>query len=188
MQKKWLIVTAGVMGVLFCGGVAAIVVIIYPLEDENKPKFDLIQNGVHWLGPFVIFVAAALFLLIGWVLRQSDQRNTSPRRLMFQMVGGVGILGALVFFASAFAEYHEASKLLAEYRYSTVEGVVSSFIPMPPGGHAVESFRINEVVFSYGSGWGSTYFNSEWNGGAIHDGVHARITYRGADILNVEVK
>ncbi len=155
---------------------------------EYHTVFDVIQNGVHWLGPFVIFVAAALFLLIGWVLRQSDERNASARGLIFHAVGGIGVLGALVLFASAVAEYHEASKLLADRRYSMIEGAVSNFIPMPPGGHGVESFGINGVAFSYGSGWGSTYFNSEWNGGSLHDGVHARITYRGADILKVEVK
>ena len=155
---------------------------------EYRSIFDVIQNGVHWLTPFVIVVAAALFLLIGWVLRQSGERNASARGLIFQAVGGIGVLGALVFLASAVAEYREASKLIADHRCSVIEGEVSNFIPMPPGGHAVESFRINGVAFSYGSGWGSTYFNSEWNGGLLHDGVHARVTYRGADILKVEVK
>ncbi len=59
---------------------------------------------------------------------------------------------------------------------------------MPPGGHANESFRINGVNFSYSGGFGSTVFNSEWNKGAIRDGVEARISYRGSDILKIEVK
>jgi cytochrome b561 len=62
---------------------------------EYHTVFDVIQNGVHWLTPFVILVAAALFLLIGWVLRKSDERNASSRGLMFQVVAGIGILGAL---------------------------------------------------------------------------------------------
>ena len=98
------------------------------------------------------------------------------------------MLGAFVFFASAVAEYHTASKLLGDHRCSVVEGVVTNFVPSPPGGHGMETFSINGVAFSYGSGWGSTYFNSEWNGTTFHDGVHARITYFGANILKVEVR
>lgn len=47
---------------------------------------------------------------------------------------------------------------------------------------------VNDVRFEYGSGWGVTMFNSEWNKGLIHDGVEARITYVGKDIVKVEVK
>jgi cytochrome b561 len=64
---------------------------------EYHTVFDVIQNGVHWLGRFVIFVAAALFLLIGWVLRQTDERNASARGLIFQAGGGIGVLSALAF-------------------------------------------------------------------------------------------
>jgi hypothetical protein len=155
---------------------------------EYHTVFDVLQNGVHCLTPFVIFVAAGLFLLIGWVLRQSGERNSSSRGLMFQVVAGLGMLGALVFFSAAVSEYHTASKLLGDHRCSVVEGVVTNFVPMPPGGHGTETFSINGVVFSYGSGWGSTHFNSEWNGGTLHDGVHARITYFGANILKIEVR
>jgi hypothetical protein len=77
---------------------------------------------------------------------------------------------------------------LVHHDYSITEGVVTDFIPMPPGGHASKSFRIDGVNFSYGSGFGSTVFNSEWNNGAIHNGVEARISYRGPDILRIEVK
>jgi hypothetical protein len=69
-----------------------------------------------------------------------------------------------------------------------VEGVVSDFLPMPPGGHASESFTVDGVHFEYIGGWGSTTFGHEWNKGFIHDGVQARITFVGKDILKVEVK
>lgn len=74
------------------------------------------------------------------------------------------------------------------HSYSVTEGVVSDFIPMPPGGHSTERFVVNGVRFEYGSGWGSTTFNSEWNKGFIHNGVEARITYVGKEIIKVEVK
>jgi hypothetical protein len=155
---------------------------------EYHSVFDVIQNGLHWQAPFVILLAACLALLIGWALRRGGEREAFIAALIFQVVGGIGLLGALTFFVTAVAEYHAASAVLADRRYSVVEGVVSDFVPMPPGGHALESFRVNGVAFSYGSGWGSTYFNSEWNVGAVHDGVRARIAYCGTDILRIEVK
>jgi hypothetical protein len=87
-----------------------------------------------------------------------------------------------------YSEYHSAEKALLKHDYSVAEGIVTDFIPMPPGGHATESFRVGGARFAYGSGWGSTVFNSEWNTCFIHNGVQARITYRGSDILKVEVR
>ena len=87
-----------------------------------------------------------------------------------------------------YGEYRNAQKAFAIHAYSVSEGVVNNFVPKPPGGHATETFVVNGVRFEYGSGWGSTMFNSEWNKGFIHDGVEARITYVGKDIIKVEVK
>jgi hypothetical protein len=93
-----------------------------------------------------------------------------------------------VSFLSMYWEYRSARKAFEIHSYSVSEGVVTDFIPMPPGGHSTESFKVNGVRFEYGSGWGSTMFNSEWNKGFIHNGVEARITYVAKDIIKVEVK
>ena len=98
------------------------------------------------------------------------------------------IFAAAGFFASMYLEYRHIQKAFTEHSYSVSEGVVSDFIPMPPKGHGTESFVVNGVHFEYGSGWGSTTFNSEWNKGFIHNGVEARITYVGTEIIKVEVK
>jgi hypothetical protein len=155
---------------------------------EYRTVFDVTQNGFAWSLPFLISMGAGIFLLLGWALRKSGDRDLSVKGMIFQGSGGIGFLGALVFLIAGYAEYHSASKALTDRDYSIAEGVVTEFIPMPPGGHANESFRVNEAGFSYGSGWGSTVFNSEWNKGFIHNGVQARITYRGSDILRVEGK
>lgn len=155
---------------------------------EYRTVFDVTQNGFEWSLPVLISMGASIFLLLGWALRKSANRDLSVKGMIFQGFGGMGFLGALVFLIVGYAEYHSASKALTDGDSSIAEGVVTEFIPMPPGGHANESFRVNEAGFSYGSGWGSTVFNSEWNKGFIHNGVQARITYRGSDILRVEVK
>jgi hypothetical protein len=155
---------------------------------EYHTAFDVTRNGLQWMLPFLISLGAGIFLLAGWALRKSGDRDLSFKGVIFQSAGGIGVLGALGFFIAAYSTYHDVRKVLTDHDYSIVEGVVTDFIPMPAGGHADESFRINGVDFSYGSGWGSTVFNSEWNKGAIHNGVQARISYRGSEILRIEVR
>jgi hypothetical protein len=159
------------------------------LRDEDYHiAFDVTRNGFQWMIPFLISMGAGIFLLLGWALRKSGDRDLSVKGVIFQGLSGIGVLGALGFLIAAYSTYHNASRALSDHDYSIAEGIVTDFIPMPAGGHAVESFRINGVNFSYGSGWGSTVFNSEWNKGAVHNGVQARISYRGSDILRVEVR
>src|SRR6266849_2612695 len=45
MKKKWFI---GVIAVLFCTGVVAMVMLLLldPLADDTQAKFDLVQNGM----------------------------------------------------------------------------------------------------------------------------------------------
>ena len=127
-------------------------------------------------------------MVIGSAVRTSGDRDSFTKGTLFQIFGALGTLGALVFFASMYGEYRNAQKASTTHSSSVVEGVVTDFIPMPPGGHSTERFLVNGVHFEYGSGWGSTTFNSDWNKGFIHNGVEARITYVGKDIIKVEVK
>ena len=150
--------------------------------------FDVTRVGVQWWIPLLICIFTGLVLVIGWALKTSGDRDSKRMAVIFQLVGAVGILGALGFFASIYGEYHSATNALATHDCAIAEGVVTDFVPMPLGGHATESFRVNGVRFEYGSGWGSTVFDSERNTGFIHNGVQARITYRGKDILKVEVR
>jgi hypothetical protein len=153
-----------------------------------RTVFDVTQVGFQWWIPLLIFIFGALFVGIGWAVRMSGDKDSLTKGTFFQILGAVGILGALGFFTSIYGEYRNAQKAFAIHAYSVSEGVVNNFVPMPPGGHATETFVVNGVRFEYGSGWGSTLFNSEWNKGFIHDGVEARITYVGKDIIKVEVK
>jgi len=135
-----------------------------------------------------MFTFSAFFVVVGWAVRTSGDRSSSMRGLAFQGFGLISIMAAAVFFFSMYSQYHSAKKALLARDYSVTEGIVTDFIPMPPGGHATESFRINGVRFEYGGGWGSTVFNSDWNKNFIHNGVQARITHRGSDMLRVELR
>jgi hypothetical protein len=90
--------------------------------------------------------------------------------------------------AGQIIEYRRGQKQLDDGNYRVVEGMVRDFIPMPPGGHSIESFKVGETPFHYGSGWGSIRFNSEFNRGYIRDGATVRITYNDGGILRVEVR
>jgi hypothetical protein len=153
-----------------------------------RTAFDVRQAGFHWWIALLVVTFATLFLGIGWALRGSRDDELSLKGLLFQLVGAIGVLGAATFLVSTYREYHAATKALLKHDYSVAEGSVTDFVPMPPGGHSTETFRIDGVRFEYGGGWGSTVFNSEWNTGFIHNGVQARITYHDRDILKVEVR
>ena len=153
-----------------------------------RTVFDVTQVGFQWWIPLLIFIFGALFFGIGKAVTTSGDNDSFRKGVFFQIIGAVGILGALGFFASMFSQYRAAQKAIEVRAYSVSEGVVHDFIPMPSGGHSIESFIVNGVRFEYGGGWGSTMFNSEWNKGFIHNGVEARITYVGKDIVKVEVK
>lgn len=153
-----------------------------------RTVFDVTHVGVQWVIPVLMFTFASLFALMGWGLRTSDDRAFVNKGLIFEIGGSTGIFAAVVAFCVNTGEYYVAKKALVTRQCSVTEGVVTEFVPMPDGGHSTESFRVNGVKFEYGSGWGSTVFNSEWNKGFIHDGVPARITYRGQNILKVEVR
>jgi hypothetical protein len=150
--------------------------------------FDVTQVGFQWWIPLLIFIFGVLCVGVGWAIRTSGDRDSIPKGTIFQIVGVVGILMAVVFFVSIYGGYRSAQRAFATHSYSVNEGMVRDFIPMPPGGHSTESFVVNGVRFEYGSGWGSTMFNSEWNKGFIHNGVEVRISYVGKDIIKVEVK
>ena len=153
-----------------------------------RTVFDVTHAGFQWWIPLLIFIFGALFLGIGWAIRTSGDKDSVTKGTLFQIGGAVGILVAGGFFTSTYGEYRNAQKAFATHAYSVSEGMVKDFVPMPPGGHAMESFVVNGVRFEYGSGWGSTTFNSEWNKGFIYNGVEARITFVGKDIIKVEVK
>src|SRR5712692_4529954 len=120
-----------------------------------RTVFDVARDGFQWW-PLFGLIVGALFAVIGSALRISGDKDSAVKASLFQLIGTVFIVFALAFFASTYNEYHNARKAFATHNYSISEGVVSDFVPMPPGGHSTESFVVNGARFEYGSGWGST--------------------------------
>src|SRR5262249_18349695 len=150
--------------------------------------FDASHNGsslsIYWLGP----IAALIAVLIGKALVSSSETREVSKGKLFLVVASIGFCFLLLLFGGNYTLFYKTNRALLTGDYQSVEGTVQDFVPMPPGGHSIESFEVNKISFRYGSGVGSVMFNSEWNRGSIHNGVQVRIAYSGEDILRVEVR
>ena len=149
--------------------------------------FDALQNGsqlaICLFIPLFLFVPGA----VDWALKRSPGPRSVLQGKLFLFISIACFGTSLVVAMISFVEYHQMKLALGEGDYQVTEGIVKEFIPMPPSGHPVESFRVGGRSFHYGSGWDSIGFNSAWNRGYIHNDAQVRITHRGVDILRVEV-
>ena len=95
----------------------------------------------------------------------------------------IGVLVSLtvcsISVASQIDMYQDIVAAYEDGRYQTVEGYVEDFIPMPPEGHAHESFQINGVCFDYSENTALQGYNkTKENGGVISgNGQHLKIRY-----------
>jgi hypothetical protein len=155
---------------------------------DYRVVFDVTQISFQWWLPLLILIGGALFVVVGWAVRTIGDTATSTKGTFFQIGGVAFSLMAFLFFILMYREYRQVQNAIATHSYSVSEGTVRDFVPMPPGGHAMESFAVNGVRFEYGGAWGSIGFNAALNRGLIHNGVEARITYVGEHIIKVEVR
>jgi hypothetical protein len=150
--------------------------------------FDASQNGSQ-LGIWAIIPLLALLPgLIGWAFKDSSDPKEALKGRFLLLISACGLALSLVFLVGRYGEYYQAKKALHTRDYQIVEGTVEGFVPMPPGGHSIERFKVGEKTFQYGSGWGSIVFNSEGNRGYIRNGAQVRISYLNEEILRVELR
>jgi hypothetical protein len=150
--------------------------------------FDASQNGSVLIVWMLIPLFAMLFGLLGWGLAKSSDEGFVSKGKIFMAIAACGLIFSIVLLLGNWNQYYQATRALRLGDYETVEGIVQDFVPMPPGGHATESFTVGNVPFHYGAGWGSIVFNSEWNHGNLRNGAHVRIAYKNEDILRIEVQ
>ncbi len=156
--------------------------------------FEASNTGMS-LWVYVLAIAGGVLLLgvaavLEWWSRRLGQTGIAllPLVLIFGLVG-LGAIGIPATILSAqYSEQQQARQALKNGGCSIVEGVVTDFVPMPPGGHSTESFTMSGRHFRYPGGWGSVPFNSEYNHGYIHNGVHARLCFVDDKIYRVEVQ
>lgn len=156
---------------------------------EYVVAFDLLDAGYRqWTSPAfgLIFVAVGVFLV---AFRERIRGPAWARRAVAFFFLGFSVLWTIVAFVGTYGQYHSLSRALREGQVEVVEGPVEDFVPMPHGGHAMESFRVGGVPFEYSDYMITAGFNNTAShGGPIEPGLEVRITYVGGDIVRLEVR
>ena len=103
---------------------------------------------------------------------------TFPRTACI-IFGCIAAVTALIIFLFQGHMYLKTVGAYQRGQYEIVEGYVENFVPMPPGGHARESFEINGVYFEYSDyNITSGYRNTKSHGGVITgNGQYLKIGY-----------
>lgn len=74
--------------------------------------------------------------------------------------------------------YNTCVKAYRSGDYEIVEGYVENYVPMPKGGHALESFNVGDVYFEYSENSAVCgYSQTEPYGGVIRNGQYLKIGY-----------
>lgn len=152
--------------------------------------FDLGEAGFRYWILLVLAIAASWFAMLfhlWW--RKGEVQNRKEDWRGFLAVGLVlAVFFTWFFFVKEFFDYRSLRAVLQGGRAGVVEGAVEDFVPMPPGGHAEESFRVGDQTFKY-SGWAiSPGFNKDAaHGGPIREGLLVKVWYHRGEILRLDV-
>ena len=146
--------------------------------------FDIAQKQGH----LQVQPVLGFLLALGWLFWEWRTR----RRFKYMMMGAVF---AFISFVVGFGFYRDTTYGLADNqravkdgRFSTIEGRVADFVPMPYEGRSLEQFTVSGVRFSYSDYEIAPCFNNtNSHGGPIHEGLWVRLSYQGSCILKIEV-
>jgi hypothetical protein len=153
--------------------------------------FDVLTNGAR---AFWFPVPGLFFIVIGLLLprfiKSGIFRSPPWMRSWFPTVFLVfAILWTLIGFTSIGVRYLNDLNAMKSGKVGYVEGQVESFVPMPYTGHAMESFTVKGIPFSYSDYVVTPGFNNTTShGGPIRNGLYVRIWYLQNEILKLEIK
>lgn len=153
---------------------------------EARTLFDIASKPFAWS---VLIVPIGLFL-IGMLLAWSERMQIGkyPVRKVGYISCGVGAVVAAYICVAWLVQRHEGVTALQTGQYSTVEGPVQGFRPMPYEGHQDEVFTVDRHIFSYTDFAFTPCFNrSSSHGGPIRAGLNLRIAYVDDCILRIDL-
>jgi hypothetical protein len=160
-------------------------------QNDYYTVFTVLQQSVPWQERFIL-PGIILFGIIGAVIAVIQRRG----RLSKSFIVLTAVVCAVFLLLAAYAYsapgvhdmYVRAREAYVQGQYSTVEGTVTNFHPMPYSGHQNETFSVNGMQFSYSDYVLVPCFNNtSSHGGPIHEGLRVRIAYSGNCILKLEV-
>lgn len=107
--------------------------------------------------------------------------------ILFTLISGVMSLFIVPIMVN---EYFHTRTIYNNNQYTTIEGRVENYHPMPEGGHDLEKFDVNGIHFEFSdfdlSDYG--YNNAASNGGEIKEGLFVRIGYYNKGNKNIILK
>jgi hypothetical protein len=159
------------------------------MDDSGyKVVFDIAQTGFKaWTFPAfgLIFVILGIFVIP--ILQRMSRRSSGPFFQVFFVGFALLWTGSALF--TTLREYLHIRHALEGGSALVVTGAVVDFHPMPITGHAMETFSVGGVPFSYSDYVVTSGFNqTESHGGPIHAGEQIRIWYVPERSSNVIVK
>jgi hypothetical protein len=162
-----------------------------PAQSDYYTVFTVLQQSVPWQERFIL-PGIILFGIVGAVVAivQHWGRRSKSFIVLTVFVCAVFLLLAVYAFSAPGVQdmYARAKDAYVQGQYSTVEGTVTNFHPMPYSGHKEETFSVNGVQFSYSDYVLIPCFNNTAShGGPIHEWLRVRIAYSGNCILKLEV-
>ena len=153
---------------------------------EYVTAFEISGQSSGWPFAFVGLIP----LLVGAVIILGKLlfKLRRPNWFMACSWCGFGLLWISVVGAGILKEESDAFTAYRTGEYSTVEGVVTDFHPMPYEGHDSECFSVQSQRFCY-SDYAVTpgFHNAASHGGPIRPGLAVRIAYYGSNILKLEI-
>jgi hypothetical protein len=151
-------------------------VIVYQISKESS----------NWL----FAIPGLIVLIVGCVLFVGKVRFGWRRPCWYYPVAACifGIMWVFVVGGSVIQEDSRAWAAFETGDYSTVEGVVTDFHPMPYEGHDQECFSVQSQRFCY-SDYVVTpgFHNTASHGGPIRAGIPVRVAYSGSVILRLDI-
>ena len=126
-----------------------------------------------------IFVLVMLIREIRNVRREKTAKGHRGKLFIYTAGLAISLFACGVILPSQIDMYQHIVAAYEDGRYQTVEGYVENFTPMPPEGHAHESFQINGVCFDYSENTALQGYNkTKGNGGVISgNGQYLKIRY-----------
>lgn len=153
-----------------------------------RKHYDILESGkdILWFPGIGLLVFVCCLTLI--IFFYKNDRFKTYRSLI--VIGSViSFLWTIITWISFGSKYYQCIDSLESHTFSTVEGYVEEFNPMPKEGHQNETFVVKGVKFEYSDYEPSCGFNnSKSHGGPIDQGKYVKINYFEDLIIQLWIK
>jgi hypothetical protein len=163
------------------------------MTTEYQTVFEVSYSDNRCLQTSLLFLCVGIALVIGFIIPWVAKRVSRQKRIAFLYVFGPFfiVVGAILVY-SDLSSGRKFISALANNQCDVVDGTVQVLHETRWGGHDPEGgdhVRVGNREFTY-SDWDVTlsYNKTISHGGALRNGVVARLHYIGNDILEVETK